>query len=481
MSPFFIIGLIVVYFLILVLISWLTSRNADNDTFFIGNRKSPWFLVAFGMIGASLSGVTFISIPGWVGESQFSYLQMVFGYLVGYAVIANILMPVYYKLQLTSIYTYLEQRFGFWSYKTGSAFFLLSRFVGASFRLFLSASVLQIVLFDKIGIPFWLTTVLIIFFIWLFTFRGGIKTVIWTDTIQTAFMLASLIICIVLISQKLNLSFAGLADTLYHSSYSKIFFFSDWFDKRHFFKQFFSGMLITIVMTGLDQDLMQKNLSCKNIKEAKKNMFWFSLTLVPVNIIFLSLGAMLYIFALKTGFPMPHRSDDLFPLIATQSFMPAAFLAIFTIGLVSTTYSSADSALTSLTTSFTIDILQIKNKSDKEITRIRQTVHLLFAGVIVLLILLFRMINNESVVSAVFTAAGYTYGPLLGLYAFGFFTQYQLHDRYVPWIAILSPLLTFAINYILIRIFSFDLGFLVLALNGMITLTGLFLIRKKEI
>ncbi len=481
MNPYLIILFIVIYFLALVIISWRTSKNANNETFFIGNRKSPWYLVAFGMIGSTLSGVTFISIPGWVGTSHFTYMQMVFGYFLGYLFIANVLMPVYYKLKLTSIYTYLEKRFGFWSYKTGATIFLFSRFLGASLRIFLSVSVLQLVIFERIGVPFWVTAVIIIFFIWLFTFRGGIKTVVWTDTIQTTFMLASLVMCIYFISQKINLSFGQIFTTIWDSKYSQVFVFGDWKSEFHFFKQFISGALITVCMTGLDQDLMQKNLSCHNIKDAKKNMYWFSVILVPVNLIFLMLGALLYIFAQKTGFPLPAHGDDLFPLIATQPFMPGAFLAIFTIGLVSLTYSSADSALTSLTTSFTIDILDVKKKSEQEIKRIRQSIHILFAVIFVLLILFFKAVNNQSIVSVVFQMAGYTYGPLLGLYMFGLFTRYQIHDRWVPYIAVLSPFLTLLIKLILIRIFNFDLGNLNLAINGLITFTGLYLIRVKSI
>lgn len=480
MNPYYIICIVVGYFLLLVVISWLTSKNANNDTFFIGNRKSPWYLVAFGMIGASLSGVTFISIPGWVGTSSFSYMQMVMGYLLGYVFIANILMPVYYRLNLTSIYTYLEQRFGFWSYKTGSCIFLLSRFIGASLRLYLSARVLQLVLFNKIGLPFWVSTTIIIFFIWLFTFRGGIKTVVWTDTIQTTFMLASLIICIIFISQNLHFSLSSLVSHISNSPYSKMFYFNDWKDKHHFLKQFISGALITIVMTGLDQDLMQKNLSCRNLKDAQKNMYWFSLTLIPVNFLFLSLGALLFIFVHQTGFPLPLHSDDLFPSIATQSFMPASFLSIFIVGLISSTYSSADSALTSLTTSFTIDILNIKGKTEKQIAIVRKTIHILFAILFIIMILLFKKINNESVINWVFTAAAYSYGPLLGMYSFGLFTKYNLTDKWVPLIAITSPVMSYLINFILICRFGFEIGYLVLALNGLLTFTGLFIIRKNH-
>jgi SSS family solute:Na+ symporter len=481
MTPLFIISIIAIYFLALLVIARITGRNANNSTFFVGNRKSPWYIVAFGMIGASLSGVSFISVPGWVGTSQFSYMQMVLGYLAGYLVIANILMPVYYKMNLTSIYTYLETRFGKYSYKTGASFFLLSRTIGAAFRLFLSASVLQLVLFNHLNIPFWLTVFIVIAFIYLFTYKGGIKTIIWTDTIQTAFMLASLIICVIVINNKLNLNFSSMVHTIKESAFSQIFFFDDWTDKKYFIKQFFSGMFITIVMTGLDQDLMQKNLSCKNIKEAKKNMYWFSLTLIPVNLIFMTLGAMLYIYAAKTGLTLPAHSDDLFPTIATSSAMPIFFSTIFIIGLISCTYSSADSALTALTTSFTIDILHADKHGEQKLAKTRKIVHVFMALFLIALILIFKVINNQSVVSAVFTAAGYTYGPLLGMYAFGLFTKYNIKDKFVPYIAVASPIICYLL-YIWsdILLFGYNFGFEILILNGLITFTGLWFIRKKS-
>jgi len=310
-------AIILGYFLIILVISYQTGRKANNEAFFLGNRKSPWYIVAYGMIGASLSGVTFISIPGWVGESQFSYMQMVLGYLVGYFLIANILLPLYYKLNLTSIYTYLEGRFGFWSYKTGASFFLLSRMIGASFRLFLVASVLHMSIFSHWGIPFWISVVVTILLIWLYTFRGGIRTIIWTDTLQTTFMLVAVVVTIVFIAKSLGLDFGGIVHAIRESEYSRVFFFDEWRDSRHFVKQFFSGVFIAVVMTGLDQDMMQKNLSCRNLKEAKKNIYWMSISLVPVNIIFLSLGALLFIFSGTNGIALPEQSDDLFPLIST--------------------------------------------------------------------------------------------------------------------------------------------------------------------
>ena len=476
MSPIGIIIIIAVYFLALYVISHITGKNASNSTFFIGNRKSPWYLVAFGMIGATLSGVSFISVPGWVGSTQFSYLQMVLGYFAGYLVIGTVLMPVYYKMQLTSIYGYLNNRFGAYSYKTGASFFLLSRTIGAALRLFLSAGVLQFVLFGRLGIPFFITVLIIILFIYLFTYKGGIRTVVFTDTIQTAFMLASLVGCVFVLSHRLNMDFGKMVSTIYDSSFSKTFFFADWNDKRHFLKQFISGAFIAIAMTGLDQDLMQKNLSCKNLKDAQKNMFWFTITLLPVNLLFLSLGAMLYIFSAKTGFPLPAHSDELFPAIATQNFMPAIFSTIFILGLISSTYSSADSALTSLTTSVTLDILGAQKKGEEKLAQTRKRVHIFMALVLVILILVFKIANNQSVISAVFTMAGYTYGPLLGLYAFGFFTKWEVRDKLTPIIAIASPLTCIALNYAL----HWKLGYEILLINGLLTFAGLYLIKQRN-
>jgi SSS family transporter len=477
-SSFLVLGTIVSYFLILLIISAITGRKADNNTFFLGNRKSPWYVVAFGMIGASLSGVTFISVPGWVGSSSFSYMQMVLGYLLGYIAIANILMPMYYRLQLTSIYTYLDERFGKNSYKTGASFFLLSRVIGAAFRLYLVANVLQITVFDAWDVPFAATVVITILLIWLYTFRGGIKTIIWTDTLQTIFMLLAVGISVYFIADDLKLDFSGLVSTVKESKYSQIFFLDDWKDKRFFLKQFLAGAFITIVMTGLDQDMMQKNLSCKNIGEAKKNMYWFSLILVPVNLLFLSLGALLFIFAQSKGIALPELSDDLFPLIATGGFLTPVLTIIFILGLIAAAYSSADSALTALTTSFSVDILNIKkHKEEAKRKQIRMLTHVGFSVLLVLVILFFRAINNQSVISAIFTVAGYTYGPLLGLYAFGLFTKFKVKDRLVPYLAIVSPLIAYFIKHLVVKYFSWEIGFELLIINGLITFLGLWLIR----
>ncbi len=431
------------------------------------------------MIGASLSGVTFISVPGWVGSSQFSYMQMVLGYLVGYFIIANVLMPMYYRLNLTSIYTYLEGRFGKLSYKTGASFFMISRIIGASFRLFLVASVLQLIVFDAWKIPFVITVVVTIALIWLYTFKGGIKTIIWTDTLQTLSMLLAVIVSVVLISRELNLDFRSMIGVIRESEYSRIWFFDDWKSEYHFLKQFLAGIFIAIVMTGLDQDMMQKNLSCRNIGEAKKNMYWMSLSLIPVNLVFLSLGALLFIYASKMQISIPENTDMLFPLIATMGSLGYIVAVLFVVGLVAAAYSSADSALTSLTTSFTIDILDGNRMEETKLKRTRIRVHIFISFVLLLVILLFRTINDENVISAIFRVAGYTYGPLLGLYSFGLLHTRKVRDKFVPLIAILSPVLTFFINHFSEQLLDgYNFGFELLLVNGLFTYLGLWGISR---
>ena len=469
------------YFLVLLIISYYTGRGANNKTFFLGNRQSPWYIVAFGMISASLSGVTFISVPGWVMDSQFSYMQVVLGYLVGYAIIANILMPMYYRLNLTSIYTYLNTRFGNHTYKTGSSFFLLSRTIGAAFRLFLVANVLQISLFNAWNIPFEVTVVITILLIWLYTNKGGIKTIIWTDSLQTLFMLLAVGVTVVLISKEMNLDFQGLVDTVAQSKHSKIFFLGDYKGEQYFIKQFLSGAFIAVVMTGLDQDMMQKNLSCRNIKEAKKNMYWFSISLIPVNLLFMSLGALLIIFAQTKGIALPEQPDDLFPLIATKGYLSPVVGFFFLIGLVAAAYSSADSALTSLTTSFTVDILDARNMAEKPLRKLRMKVHVGVSAVLAIIIIIFNTVNDESVISALFTIAGYTYGPLLGMYSFGLFTRWKVKDKWIPLVAVISPVLCYFLSYFSEELFNgYKIGFELLIINGILTFAGLWLLRKRN-
>lgn len=468
------------YTVLLFVISWFTSRKSGNEAFFLGNRKSPWFVVAYGMIGASLSGVTFISVPGWVGDAQFSYMMVVFGYVLGYFAIANVLLPVYYKLKLTSIYTYLEQRFGYYSYKTGSFYFLLSRIIGASFRMFLVINVLQIFVFDALNIPFFITVCLFMILIILYTFKGGIKTIIWTDTLQTTFMLLSVVICIILIIDGLDMNVGQMIKEVYNSEYSKIII-TDFLHKNFYLKQFLSGAFIAIVMTGLDQDMMQKNLSCRNLKDAKRNMISLSWILVVVNLLFLSLGAILFIYANQKGIDIPKLTDNLFPTIALTQL--GAFAGIvFVIGLISAAYSSADSALTALTTSFSVDILGINKKdiSEKYKIKIRKLVHFGMAFVLILVIVGFQTINDQAVISKLFTIAGYTYGPLLGLFAFGLFTKLKLKDKYVPFVAIISPVLCYVLSDNSVNWFNgYKFGFELLIINGIFTFIGLLIISRK--
>ena len=470
MSPTLILSIIAIYFLVLILISYFTGKSDSNDAFFLGNKQSPWYIVSFGMIGATLSGVTFISVPGWVADSQFSYMQMILGMTAGYIVIANVLMPIYYRMNLTSIYAYLGDRFGESTHQTGAFFFLLSRTIGASFRLYLVANVMQIAIFDAWNVPFWLTVSLTIILIWIYTFRSGIKTIIWTDTLQTLFMLLAVGVSIWLISDKMGLGLVELSHTIRESQYSQVFF---WEGKQHFLKQFLSGAFLAIVMTGLDQDMMQKNLSCRSLSDAKKNMYSFSLVLIVVNIFFLALGAMLYLYAEQIGMDIT-KGDDLFPLVALKADLGLGVGIFFILGLIAAAYSSADSALTSLTTSFCVDFLNIEQKAERQQVQTRKWVHVGFSVVLVLAILIFKAINDDSVISALFKVAGYTYGPLLGLFAFGIFTKWNIIDRAVPIVAVLSPVIAYVLQLYI------PFGFELLMINGGITFLGLCLLIKRD-
>ncbi|MBI95453.1 MAG: sodium:solute symporter [Flammeovirgaceae bacterium] len=475
MNANIILLIFIIYFLVLLFISNLTSKKSTFTDFFNANRSSPWYLVAFGMIGTSLSGVTFISVPGEVGSSNFSYFQVVLGYLVGYYVIAKVLLPLYYKHNLISIYTYLEDRFGFYSYKAGSFFFLLSRTIGASFRLFLVAGVLQIAIFNQLGLPYFFSVLLTILLIWIYTFKGGIKTIVWTDALQTFFMLSAVVITIVIITDKMNISLYESFHIVKNSSYSNIFYF-DWRAGNDFFKQFISGAFIAIVMTGLDQDMMQKNLTCRNLGDAQKNIFWFCVILVIANLLFLFLGALLYLYSESVNFQLPTSTDDLYPLLALNEL---GFLTsiIFILGIIAAAYSSADSALTSLTTSFCIDFLDIQKRNNKRKTRL--LVHIGFSILLFIVILIFNEINDESVINSIFKAAGYTYGPLLGLFSFGIFTKYKIKDKFVFFVCLISPLISYLINiYSEELLFGYRFGFEILLLNGLLTFLGLYFIKR---
>ncbi len=484
MKPIYILSLIAIYFCILLLIAYLTGKSDSNETFFKANKKSPWYVVAFGMIGASLSGVTFISVPGWVQSSQFSYLQIVIGYLFGYFVIAYLLIPIYYKLQITSIYEFLKQRFGTTSHKTGALFFFISRVLVASFRLFLVASVLQYFIFDAWKIPFEITVILSILLIWTYTFKGGIKTIVWTDTFQTLFMLVAVCATIYIILTKLNWSVSDIFTSEEFNKYSKILFLEDFNDKKHVIKSFLGGMFIAIAMTGLDQDMMQKNLTCKNTKEAQWNVISLGFILILVNFVFLTLGALLFIYAEKFGIAIPVingslKTDLLYPEIALNGDLGITISIVFILGLIAAAYSSADSALTSLTTSYCIDILDIENREKSKQKSIRKKVHIAISILLVLVIISFRYFLEDNIISSLLQIVSFTYGPLLGLFAFGIFTKHAIEDKYVWIIALLSVIISYFINSYSIQILNgYAFGFELIILNGLLTFIGLYLIRK---
>jgi Na+/proline symporter len=484
MKPIYILTLIAVYFCLLIIIAYFTGKSDNNETFFKANKKSPWYVVAFGMIGASLSGVTFISVPGWVQSSQFSYMQIVFGYMVGYLVIAYVLIPIYYNLKVTSIYEFLKHRFGPVSHKTGFVFFFISRVLGASFRLFLVASVLQYFIFDAWHIPFEITVILSILLIWIYTFKGGIKTIVWTDTLQTLFMLFAVGATIYIILSKLDLTISQIFTSSEFDQYSKIWFTDDFNDSKFFLKSFFGGMFIAIAMTGLDQDMMQKNLTCKNTKEAQWNVISLGFVLIIVNFIFLTLGALLFIYADKLGIATPMvdgviKTDLLFPEIALNGDLGISIGVFFILGLIAAAYSSADSALTALTTSYCIDFLDIENKEKSKQTAIRKRTHIAISFLLVLVIIVFRHVLQDNVISSLLQVASYTYGPLLGLFAFGIFTKLEIKDHYVWIIAILSVIISYFLNMFSLQLFNgYVFGYELLIVNGLFTFIGLYIIKK---
>ncbi len=480
MSPLLVSSILVIYFLALITISYFTSKGADSTTFFTGNRQSPWYLVAFGMIGSSLSGVTFVSVPGNVGKIGFGYFQVVIGYLLGYWVIIGVLMPLYYRLNVVSIYTYLEQRFDNWSYKTGALFFLISRTIGSSLRLFLAATILQLFLFDAWHVPFIVTVATTIVLIWVYTFKGGVKTIVWTDSFQTLFLVTAVAVTVWQIADKLDFNFATMVAAIQEKGYSRIFYFDDVNSTLFFPKQFFGGAFIAIAMTGLDQEIMQKNLTCKTLGDAQKNMFWFSLTIVFVNLLFLTLGALLYIYSSQKGLAIPAGSDELYPRLAFNEL--GAFVGIlFLLGITASSYASADSALAGLTTSFCIDFLQFKNKTEAVKQRQKFIVHVGFSLLFLIIILVFKELNEKSVIDAVLNVAGYTYGPLLGLFAFGIFTKRNVRGVMVLVCCILSPILSYVLSSNSATWFDgYKIGIEILIINGLITFVGLFLISQFQ-
>lgn len=486
MSSAILLSVILIYFSLLIGITFATSKDDSNQVFFKANKNSPWYVVAFGMIGASLSGVTFISVPGWVSSTQFSYMQIVIGYFLGYLIIAFILIPLYYKMNLTSIYEYLLKRFGPRSHKMGAFFFLLSRILIAAFRLFLVTSVLQYFILDHWNVPFELTVVLSVCFIWFYTHRGGIKTIVWTDTIQTFFMLAAVLFTVFILLQHLPYNFTEFLGSDDFKNYSKTIFYEDPNDRKHWLKSLLGGMFIAIAMTGLDQDNMQKNLTCKNIKDAKKNVISLGLVLIPVNLIFLILGALLFTYAQHYQIEIPMvdgklKTDLLYPEIALNQNLGAGLGIVFILGLIAAAYSSADSALTSLTTSFSIDFIDIESKNEHIRKKLRKQIHFIFSILLIFIIIAFEYLLQDNIISSLLQVSSYTYGPLLGLFAFGLLTKYQIKEKWV-WLAALIPVcVSYLLSSFSTRWFNgYTFGYEILIVNGLLTFTILFLIRQKN-
>lgn len=468
------------YFGILYLVSYLISRkNADNEAFFIANRQSPWYIVAIGMIGTSISGVTFVSVPGMVATFNMSYMQMVFGFFFGYLLVANILLPIYYKLNLISIYSYLDQRFGFWSYKTAAAFFILSRITGSAAKLFLVALILQKLVFEQWNIPFEITVTAIVFCIWLYTRKSGIKTIVWTDTLQTLSFIVAVVLIIWQVSTRLDFDLKTTFSSIYNNPHSRIFVFDDWKSPQNFFKQFFSGIFIVIVMTGLDQDIMQKNLTCKNLRDAQKNMLSYGFLFIPLNLLFLSLGVLLLVFAGKFNIALPAASDQALPYLVSN-YLGTPCLLFFSIGIIGAAFANADSALTSLTTSFCVDFLSIhKKQTKKKALEIRKLVHIAMSLSFIIAILLINYIGQNNILDTIYKIASYTYGPLLGLFTLGLFSKIKVVDKYVPYVCIFAPICCYCFEIALFQLFKYKLGYEILILNGLLTMVGLLIIADR--
>lgn len=483
MSATLLLIIVTAYFCVLLGVAWYTSRNANNDSFFIGNRNSNWMLVAFGMIGTSLSGVTFVSVPGKVGTSGFTYLQIVIGYFIGYFLVAYVLLPLYYRMQLTSIYRYLEHRFGTWSYKTGALFFIISRTVGATARLYLVINVLQVFILDNLHIPFAVTTFVLLLMILLYTFEGGVKTIVFTDTLQTTFMLLGLLVCIYYILHFLGLSVGEGWSSLHAKGYTRVFD-TNASDGSFWLKQILGGAFITVAMTGLDQEMMQKNISVRSLKDSQKNMITFSVIMVMVNVLFLFLGGLLYLYKDALGSSVQASGDDLFPAIALSLHLPAIVAFVFIIGLISALFPSADGALTALTSSFCIDILGLKKREDlteKQRTRTRQTVHICMALIFFICVMVFKWVNNKSIIDIILALAGYTYGPLLGLFAFGIFTKRAIAENWlVLGVCLVAPVCCYVLSlYSRTLLGGYQVGVELLIINAALTFLGLLAISKR--
>ncbi len=461
---------VLAYFSILLLFSRMTVRRADNDTFYRANRRSPWYMVAFGMVGASISGVTFVSVPGMVEHTGMTYMQTCLGFIIGYFLVAFVLLPVYYRLDLTTIYSYLKQRLGMRSYKTGASFFLLSKMTGAAVRFYVVCIILQRFVLDELGVPFPLTVVAMVALIWLYTRRGGIKTLVWTDSFQTICMFAALILIFFHVMRELDLNVSEAVAAIAHDGHSRMFVFDDWLSKQNFWKQFLSGIFIVIVMTGLDQDMMQKNLTCKNLRDAQKDMCAYSFAFVPANLLFMCLGVLLMQLARQQSIAVPASGDELLPLFAASGRLGDIVVVFFTIGIVAASFSSADSALTSLTTSYCVDI---RGREGDE--GLRKRAHVMMAVIFILFILAFKAINSTSVIDAIYILCSYTYGPLLGLFAYGLLTKRGVNDRTVPYVAVASPLICYATDRVVEAATGYRFGYEMLMINGLLTFAGLWI------
>ena len=480
MTPATIIITILAYFAVILTISWFTGRKSDNAGFFTGNRKQSWYIVAFAMIGSAMSGVTFVSVPGMVATSGFGYMQMALGFIAGQLVIAFVLIPLFYKMNLVSIYEYLEGRFGISTYKTGAWFFFLSKMTGASVRLYLVCLSLQLMVFGPLGLPFYINVIVTVLILLAYTFRGGVKAVIWIDFLKTFCMIVSIVLCTLFISKALGFTFGTMCKAVADSDMSRIFYFDDPNSPQFFFKQFFGGMFTVIAMTGLDQDMMQKNLSCRNLHEAQKNMYCYGISFVPVNLLFLSLGILLLIAAPQLGIELPAKGDDILPLFAAEGYLGPTVLVLFTIGIIAAAFSSADSALAALTTSFCIDILGTEKQTEQKAAATRRKVHLLICTAFVACMLAFEALGRQSVIDTIYVLASYTYGPLLGLFVFGLFTKKIPTDRFVPYVAIASPVVCYLIDWGTFTATGYKFGYEMLMLNGLLTFMGLLALSVKN-
>lgn len=481
MNPISVLITIAAYFILLFIVSYIAGRKSDNQGFFVGNRKSSWFVVAFAMIGSSISGVTFVSVPGMVQAGGFSYLQMVLGFVVGQFIIAYVLVPLFYRMNLVSIYGYLDSRFGISSHKTGAWFFFISKMLGASVRLFLVCLTLQLLVFGPLRWPFLLNVICTVALVWLYTFRSGVKSLIWTDSLKTFCLVISVVLCIYYIASDMDLGLGSMLSSIGNSEMSQLFFWDDINDKRFFFKQFLAGIFTMIAMTGLDQDMMQRNLSCRNPGDSQKNMITSAISQFFINLLFLMLGVLLYLYATDRNIEIPEKSDELFPLIATGGYFPVVVGVLFIIGLISSAYSTAGSALTALTTSFTIDILGAEGKKEEDIRKIRKRVHVGMAVVMGIVIYVFGLLNNTSVIDAVYTLASYTYGPILGMFAFGIFVKRSVKDRLIPLVAILSPVVCYILQSNSEQWFGgYKFSYELLIFNALFTFIGMYVFSSKE-